>query len=131
MESAKRRQFIKRQSIAEHVRAILVERFPAAFAGKGEEKKPLKIGIAEDLLLAMPELTRRNLAFALADYTWGPTYCRHVIAGAARIGLDGAPCGTVSEAEAAFATDRLKMLSKKHKPKPKPAQQAEGSAVDG
>jgi ProP effector len=126
IEQEQRKTF-RNKAVAARVRAILVERFPKAFAAQGQEKQPLKINIDSDILLAMPELTRKSLSYALADYTWGPTYCRHVTAGAARIGLDGEPCGTVSEAEAAFAADRLKMLRKKNKPKP----QAERSAVDG
>ncbi|MBY6239853.1 ProQ/FINO family protein [Methylosinus sp. Sm6] len=122
------RKIFRNKAIATRVRAILEERFPQAFAPAGAEKKPLKIGMDADILLAMPELTRKGLACALADYTWGPTYCRHVLAGAARVGLDGEPCGHVSDAEAAYAADRMKLFTKRQ---PKPGQPEKEAAADG
>ena len=96
----------------EQTRAALVERFPRAFAPKGAEKRPLKIGVDKDILAAMPEIGRRNLTWALEDYTRGPTYQRWLVEGAARVDLDGADAGTVSEHEAALARDRLSDIRK-------------------
>ena len=52
------------------------------------------------------------MARALGDYTSGPTYLRACVAGAPRIGLDGKPCGEVSEQQAAHAKARLAALEK-------------------
>lgn len=84
-------------------RAELVERFPLAFAGKGEQKRPLKIGIREDIKAAWPEVSDDDLGRALMDYTGGFKYLRNVAAGQARLDLDGQPCGIVTEGEAIHA----------------------------
>ena len=88
------------------LRAIFHEKFPLAFAAKGAPKTPLAIGIADDLALALPEITAKHLRLALADYCNGPTYLRHCTEGAARIGLDGQPRGMVSASDARYAAAR-------------------------
>jgi ProP effector len=97
---------------AASVREILVDRFPLTFTGPGRDKRPLKIGIGNDILLALPELAGASVALALADYAWGPTYCRNVVAGAERIGLDGQVTGIVSEREAEHAKRRMRLFER-------------------
>lgn len=99
-----------RRQHAEHVRALLVHRFPKCFAGQGEPKKPLKIGIGLDVLLMMPELSGYSIGVALEDYTWGRRYCESMKVGAPRIGLDGEEDGAVTESEAQQAMHRLYMF---------------------
>ena len=101
---------MRKNPLARAVRALLHERFPDCFAGQGEEKPPLKIGIDRDILGAFPELGRRQLEVALLDYAHGPTYARNVIAGASRIGLNGEGCGYVTATEAAYAAGRMRAL---------------------
>lgn len=113
------------RDMAARTRAILADRFPDCFAGKGEEKRPLKIGIGTDILLAMPELEPFPVAVALADYTFGPTYARLCTEGATRIGLDGAPVGIVSAAEAEHARRRLHLFTRKS------SQDRAGRLIDG
>lgn len=100
------------RKIAERIRAILVERFPAAFAPKGGEKRPLKIGIFKAIRAELSDISENELALALEDYTWGPTYIRGLIAGAERIGLDGNPAGVVTAHEADHAASRMRMFAK-------------------
>lgn len=88
---------------AARVRRILVERFPKAFAGWGESKPPLKIGIFDDLVAALPELPVAEIQQGLQDYTSGPTYTSSLTEGANRINLNGEPVGVVSADHAAFA----------------------------
>ena len=88
------------------LRDIFREHFPRAFAGKGEPKTPLAIGIGNELALALPEINFKHLTLALKDYCDGPTYLRNCVEGAARIGLDGQPRGEVSANDARYAADR-------------------------
>lgn len=96
------------------VRPVLVERFPLAFMPAGMPKKPLKIGIREDLEASMPDFQRFELRLALADYCGGPTYLRSLVAGATRIDLAGLPAGTVDAAEAEFAATKLRQMLAKY-----------------
>ena len=89
------------------VRQILVERFPACFRPKRTAKLPIKIGIHKDIRRAAPDLTAREIARALADYTRGPTYLGVMLEGLDRLDLYGRPDGVVSASQAAFAQNRL------------------------
>lgn len=91
-------------------RALLVARYPACFADKGREKRPLRLGVHNLIMADLPEIGLKRLTAALGDYTAGPTYLRNVVAGATRIGLDGAAAGEVSAAEAEHAALRLSAL---------------------
>lgn len=87
------------------IRRILVERF-VIFRAAGTVKYPLKIGIDKDIRAA-PDLTTREVARALADYTRGPTYLCGVIEGAVRYDLEGHPVEFVTAAHARHASGRL------------------------
>jgi ProP effector len=105
---------------AELTRAIFVDRWPQTFAGPRQSKRPLKIGIADDIHAAMPELSVFAIRQALGDYTWGRTYCENLKAGTPRIDLDGKPCGEVTHKEETHAQRRLAMFdrnaaAKRHK----------------
>lgn len=88
---------------AEATRRILVERFPACFMPKRDEKKPLAIGIIHQVFAAAPDLSRRSIRLAVHDYTNGLKYWRNCVEGAIRVNLDGSPSGTVTADQAAFA----------------------------
>ncbi len=97
---------------AKDTRALLVEMFPACIQPQGAPKLPLKIGIDKDIRAAAPQIGGKALWIALQDYTGGKTYQRALVAGAARIGLDGQPAGVVTEQEAAHARHRLRRRPK-------------------
>lgn len=107
MATLTRQQRKERKRIAEETRAILVERFPRCFCAKGAPKTPLKVGISRDIREAAPDIPRRALRFALADYTSGRTYKRQLITGTVRVDLDGYPAGAVTEEQEADAKARL------------------------
>lgn len=107
MTTLTKQQKKERKRIAEETRSILVERFPRCFCAKGAPKTPLKVGISRDIREAAPDIPRRALRFALADYTSGRTYKRQMIAGAARVDLDGQHAGAVTEEQEADAKARL------------------------
>ena len=85
---------------ARAVRAQFVERFPLAFAPEGSKipKRPLARGVHHALFAAFPELPRKAIRDALADYTRGPKYARAMAAPDAwRINLDGEPVEAVGD----------------------------------
>ena len=92
---------------AARVREILAVRFPNCFAPNGAPKKPLRIGIGFEIILAMPELSSYSIGAALDDYTNGITYCEAMVEGAPRVALDGSESGVVSALEADHARKRL------------------------
>ena len=92
---------------AKATRTLLAERFPRCFAPKGEPKRPLKLGIHNDLRAAAPDISRRLIRIALEDYTTGNSYLRSMDAGAARLDLEGWPAGEVSITHAKLARQQL------------------------
>lgn len=97
---------------AEEVREILVANFPLCFMPKGEPKKPLAIGLHVRIQDRMPELSRDEVAWAMQDYTSGATYLKAMVAGAARLNLDGEAEGAVDEEAAAVAARRLQAMDR-------------------
>jgi ProP effector len=88
--------------------AILTDRFPQAFPVGPQRRKPLKIGIADDLAARLDGvLSRRQLGFALAAHCDSVSYLMNCKIGAERVDLDGNAAGTVTAAEAAYAARRL------------------------
>lgn len=83
----------------------LQKRFPAAFPKKPAPKMPLKIGILADLLAHAEELKLNEDEIRLAVSTWcrGSRYWACLTDGAARVDLTGAPAGSVTARDAAFA----------------------------
>ena len=111
---------------------LLVEKFPAAFSEAGE-RRPLKVGIANDLLAR--GISRQIVARGLHSYCNAYRYLVALQDGAVRIGLDGEPAGVVTADEAVNAQQRLaKKAAKPEKPKtaakapaPKPTPKTEAA----
>jgi ProP effector len=89
----------------------LAERFPLAFLVK--QRRPLKVGVCKDIIAAWPDIDAEQLSRALGWYANGVGYLANLKEGTARIGLDGAPAGVVTAAEAEGARARLKALFKR------------------
>ena len=107
--------------------AVLGETFAAAFARRGAERRPLKIGIARDLLERGVDLD--VIRAGLGSYCRSYGYLSAMKAGASRVDLDGSVAGIVTAEEAASAQERLAEL--KPAPaaaKPKAAAKAKPSA---
>jgi ProP effector len=99
----------------------LAQRYPKAFPRRSIDVKPLMVGIANAILVDLPEL-RPHLGRALQWWTSRPPYLDACTVGAARIDLAGAAVGAVSEGEAAFAASRLaKRLERIRRKTPAPA----------
>ena len=102
---------------------ILVQlslRFPKAFAVFNAERRPLKIGITEDLIAAAPDIDQALLRAAVRHYCRWPDYLSASVAGAVRVDLNGEPAGVLNAGEAAFARKKLteRKLAKPRPPKP-------------
>jgi ProP effector len=104
----------------------LAAAFPQTFVlEKHLPHRSLKIGIAADILAALPDLPRGVLNRALAAYTKRLMYLQAIVVGADRIDLDGNAAGQVDTAEAGHAIAVLVGImaqrQAQRKPKPVPA----------
>lgn len=105
--------------------AQLIAMFPECFSD--DAPKPLKVGIKNELLAHLDVLgcSKTQLRQALAFYVGNPKYKRVLVAGAARIGLDGQPDGEVTPDQQEFAR-----RPKKKKPKATPVTPAVAAPID-
>ena len=109
----------------------LANLFPACFSIFQGRRKPLKIGIREDLIAALTgAITAKEASLALAIYCGNHGYLKACCkAGALRIDLNGNVACSVSTEEAANARERLaaqcdrqaRRKAAKTKTKPAPA----------
>lgn len=88
--------------------ALLAETWPTTFFVYEQRRRPLERGIHQGILAALDgAMTPQELRRALRYYV-GKWYLRALVAGAARLSLDGSPAGEpVSAEEAAAAAARL------------------------
>jgi len=97
-------QWNERAAQAAQIITTLAERFPAAFAIYARRRKPLKIGVFDDLLAATAgSIPPAELKDALRAYCRSYGYFRACREGIARVDLAGQPAGAVTAAEAARA----------------------------
>ena len=97
----------KKQDIDDAL-ARLADEFPRTFVQeKYQPHWPLKVGIAADLRERGPELDHHKLTVALTVYTRRVMYLRSLVAGAARVDLEGNPAGEVTVQDAEHAAARL------------------------
>jgi ProP effector len=88
--------------------ALLAERFPGAFFVLEKRRRPLKLGIFDDLIERLAgEICDLDLTAALGAYCANWAYLKSCREGADRLDLDGNPCGTVSAEHAVSARKRL------------------------
>ena len=98
----------KQRELAREVIAALADLFPAAFFVFEQRRKPLKLGIDQDLAVAAADaITAEEIETALAYYTGNVGYLRCCVVGSARIGLDGETAGQVTADEAEHARELL------------------------
>ena len=83
---------------------LLCRRFPNCFAMLESRRRPLKLGIHDDILAALgDQVDPTQLGQALRIYVSNLRYRMMQKEGAPRIDLNGDECGAVSEADAAGA----------------------------
>jgi sRNA-binding protein len=99
----------------------LRQRWPDTFPRlSARTRRPLKIGIGDDIIAALPDIPPALISLALGIYVNSAPYFVACTTGTPRIDLDGKPAGVVSPAEAAHAREKLEQRRPK-KPKPSPA----------
>src|SRR5262245_58203375 len=88
--------------------ALLAELWPRCFFMWEARRRPLKLGIHKDILVALNgALTPLELSKALGIYCSNPVYLSNTRNGAWRLDLDGKPAGTVTADEEAHAKATL------------------------
>jgi ProP effector len=93
--------------------ALLAETWPQTFVVYEVRRKPLKLGIHNDIMAALDgAMTLQELRTGLSYYTNNVGYLRASHEGAVRIDLNGNAAGTVSADEAQRAVDRLVIYNK-------------------
>lgn len=101
---------------AEAAIALLAELFPRAFVVFEIRRKPLKIGIYNDILAKTNgAITPRELALALRFYCHNAGYLQAVARGEARVDLDGNSVGVVSAEQSAQAATELKIRAQRQR----------------
>ena len=93
--------------------------FPQCFASEASKKKPLKIGIRDDISEKFPGISKREISRILHHYTQKSLYLRKIKANADRFDLDGNVCGKITKNEAAIAKNRVRELAIKSQEKSK------------
>jgi ProP effector len=84
--------------------ATLTELFPGCFFVR--RRKPLKVGIHDEVLAALPAATAKQVGLALTIYTSNSGYLHCIREGAPRVGLGGEVTGYVTAEEAENAKQR-------------------------
>ncbi len=97
------------------LRRFLVERYPLTFQDRASDKRPLALTIRDDVIHAHPEIDSELIVRALKDYCGGPTYLRHLVAGAIRINLVGCAEGFVTRHHEGHAKARLRDMARYRK----------------
>ena len=94
--------------------ATLVEQFPACFS-LDRYRKPLKVGIHDEVLAALPDVPAKQVGLALTIYTSSRRYLLCIREGADRVGLGGEVTGRVTADEAENAKQRLAQVTEAEK----------------
>lgn len=89
----------------------LIEHFPNAFFKKGNEVKPLQIGIFDDIIefyerLESPPFSKKSLRKAVSYYSSSPAYLKSQKNDRARVDLYGNEVDIVTEEQAKYAYQR-------------------------
>jgi len=104
--------FVTNLKTIQDTKEELYKRFPLCFM---ISKRPLKIGIKEDLFACAPDIARNKVRTILRLYTDETSYLASVITGAERIDLLGKVVGRVTTEEAKQAAWRALGVSEARK----------------
>jgi sRNA-binding protein len=99
---------------AEAAIVLLAELFPRAFAVYELRRRPLKLGIRDNIIARIGDvITPRELAQAMRLYCRNTGYLQAVARGDARVDLDGNAVGVVSAEHSAQAATELKIRAQR------------------
>lgn len=98
----------------------LIEHFPNAFFKKGNQVKPLKIGIFDDIIdfyerLDTPPFSKKSLREALSYYSASPAYLNCQKPDTARVDIYGNEVDIVTAEQAKYAHQRYQERYNKKK----------------
>jgi ProP effector len=94
--------------------SLLAEKWPCCFSITESGRRPLKLGIRDDVLAALDgAIPAGKLSAALRWYVSSPEYQRRLLHGAWRVDLNGRPAGTVSQGDEAHARAQLAAIEAK------------------
>ena len=94
--------------------SLLAEKWPCCFSIPYSQRRPLKLGIREDVLAALDgAISAGKVSAALRWYVSSPEYQRRLLHGAWRVDLNGRPAGTVSQEDEAHARAQLAAIEAK------------------
>ena len=104
----------------------LIEQFPAAFFKQGNQVKPLKIGIFDDIIdfyerLTNPPFSKNTLREALTYYSNSKYYLTSQKEDVARVDLFGNEVDVVTHEQAKYAHQRYQQRLAKEKMRSNPA----------
>jgi sRNA-binding protein len=110
---------------------VLADWWPLTFAVYAPQRKPLKIGIHQDILAAAEgAIADHEVSLALRHYCNGSFYLHACVEGADRLDLDGNVAGTVTADEAAHAADKLAQYqARQPKPRSRTARQPRSGPI--
>jgi ProP effector len=104
---------------AQNTIAVLADLFPACFAIFEQRRRPLKLKIPVDVLVALAgAITPKELAAAMRFYCANSGYLKACTEGTPRIDLNGEAAGTVSAEEADNAKRRLQQRRRSNGARP-------------
>ena len=94
--------------------SLLAEKWPCCFSIIESGRRPLKLGIREDVLAALGgAISAGKVSAALRWYVSSLEYQRRLVHGAWRVDLDGKPAGIVSQEDEAHARAQLASIEAK------------------
>jgi sRNA-binding protein len=94
--------------------SLLAEKWPCCFSIIESGRRPLKLGIRDDVLVALGGATSvGKVSAALRWYVSSPEYQRRLVHGAWRVDLNGKPASIVSQEDEAHARAQLAAIEAK------------------
>jgi len=94
--------------------SLLAEKWPCCFSIIESGRRPLKLGIRDEVLVGLGgAISAGKVSAALRWYVSSPEYQRRLVHGAWRIDLNGKPAGSVSQEDEAHARAQLVAIEAK------------------
>jgi sRNA-binding protein len=107
---------------------LLADLYPHCFDRLN--RRPLKVGICEEVIAQHPELSRCRIKRLLKKYTQSPAYCSALKAGMPRIDLDGNVAGEVTLEDEQHALIQMARMARRAAAREAEARKAAAQAVE-
>ena len=107
---------------------LLADLYPHCFDRMN--RRPLKVGIFEEVIAQHPEMSRHRIKRLLKEYTQHELYWSALKAGTARIGLDGNVAGEVTLEDEQHALIQMARMARRAAAREAEARKAAAQAVE-